>query len=53
VLTSIASTAMNLPIAVRQIKRKSITHEIVIATSLQGAVGIAALIGQRWFLALV
>jgi uncharacterized membrane protein (DUF4010 family) len=53
VLTSITSTAMNLPIAVRQIKVKSITREIVIATSLQGAVGIAALIRQRCFLTLV
>jgi hypothetical protein len=41
---------MNPPIAVRQIKVKSVTHEIVIATTLQGAVGIAALFGQRWFL---
>jgi uncharacterized membrane protein (DUF4010 family) len=50
VLTSIASTAMNLPIAVRQIKVKSVTHQLLIATSLQCAAGIAALFGQRWFL---
>jgi uncharacterized membrane protein (DUF4010 family) len=50
VLTSIASTGMNLPIAIRQIKEKSVTREIVVATTLQGAVGIAVLFCQRWFL---
>jgi uncharacterized membrane protein (DUF4010 family) len=49
VLTSIASTGMNLPIAIRQIKVKSVTREIVVATMLQGTVGITVLICERWF----
>jgi uncharacterized membrane protein (DUF4010 family) len=50
VLTSIASTAMNLPIAKRQIKEKSVMHEIMLATTLQGVAGIAVLFCERWFL---
>jgi uncharacterized membrane protein (DUF4010 family) len=50
VLTSIASTAMNLPIVKRQIKEKSVMHEIMLATTLQGVVGIAVLFCERWFL---
>jgi uncharacterized membrane protein (DUF4010 family) len=49
VLTSIASTAMNLPIVRRQVKERGVVREIVLATALQAAVGIAALIGQTWF----
>jgi uncharacterized membrane protein (DUF4010 family) len=50
VLTSIASTAMNLPIIRRQIKEKSIVHEIVLATGVQAAVGIAAMAAQALLL---
>jgi uncharacterized membrane protein (DUF4010 family) len=50
VLTSIASTAMNLPIVQRQIKDKSLVHAIVLATALQAVVGISVLVGERWFL---
>jgi uncharacterized membrane protein (DUF4010 family) len=50
VLTSIASTAMNLPIVKRQIKDKRIVREIMFVTALQGAVGIAALFCERWFM---
>lgn len=50
VLTSIASTAMNLPIVGRQIQVKSITREIVLATTLQAVAGIAVLFGQARFL---
>jgi uncharacterized membrane protein (DUF4010 family) len=50
VLTSIASTAMNLPIIRRQIKDKSIAHEIVLATGVQAAVGIAAMAAQALLL---
>jgi uncharacterized membrane protein (DUF4010 family) len=50
VLTSIASTAMNLPIVIRQIKAKAVTREIVLATVLQGTVGIVVLWSERWFL---
>ena len=49
-LTSIASTGMNLPIAIRQIKVKSVTREIVLATMLQGTIGIRVLMCERWFL---
>ncbi len=50
VLTSIASTAMNLPIIRRQIKDKSTVREIVLATALQAAVGIATMAGQALLL---
>jgi len=50
VLTSIASTAMNLPIVKREIKVKGVMREIVLATTLQGVAGIAVLFFERWFL---
>jgi uncharacterized membrane protein (DUF4010 family) len=50
VLTSIASTAMNLPIVRRQIKDKKIVREIVVATVLQAAVGVMVMLGQAWLL---
>jgi uncharacterized membrane protein (DUF4010 family) len=46
VLTSIASTAMNLPIIRRQIKVTSIVREIVVATIVQAGVGIIVLLCQ-------
>jgi uncharacterized membrane protein (DUF4010 family) len=48
VLTSIASTAMNLPIVKRQIKESGVVREIVLATLLQAGVGIAVLFAERW-----
>jgi uncharacterized membrane protein (DUF4010 family) len=48
VLTSIASTVMNLPIVRRQIKDKSVVGEIVLATVLQAVVGVVVLLGQTW-----
>lgn len=50
VLTSIASTAMNLPIVKRQIKETSVVREIIFATALQGVVGITVLFLERWFI---
>ena len=50
VLTSIASTTMNLPIVKRQIMVKSVMREIVLATTLQGIVGITILFCERWFM---
>jgi uncharacterized membrane protein (DUF4010 family) len=50
VLTSIASTAMNLPIVKREIKVKGVMREIVLATTLQGVAGIAVLFLERWLL---
>jgi uncharacterized membrane protein (DUF4010 family) len=50
VLTSIASTTMNLPIVYRQIKEKTVVRQIFIATALQAAIGILVLIGQSKFL---
>jgi uncharacterized membrane protein (DUF4010 family) len=50
VLTSIASTTMNLPIVKRQIKVKGVMREIVFATILQGIVGITILLFERWFI---
>jgi hypothetical protein len=41
---------MNLPIIKRQIKDKRVVREIMFATALQGAVGIAALFCERWFI---
>ena len=49
VLTSIASTTMNLPIVKRQIKVKGVMREIVLATILQGIVGISIVIIEKWF----
>jgi uncharacterized membrane protein (DUF4010 family) len=50
VVTSIASTAMNLPIVRRQIKARAILREMVMATMLQGLAGVAVLVGEKWFL---
>jgi uncharacterized membrane protein (DUF4010 family) len=50
ILTSIASTAMNLPIVGRQIKVRSVTREIILATVLQAVVGITVLFCQARFL---
>ncbi|HMH11649.1 MAG TPA: DUF4010 domain-containing protein [Edaphobacter sp.] len=49
VLTSIASTTMNLPILKRQIKVKGVMRKITLATVLQGIVGITILFFERWF----
>ena len=49
VLTSIASTGMNLPIVRRQIKDKAVVHEITLATGLQAVVGVTVLFVERWF----
>jgi uncharacterized membrane protein (DUF4010 family) len=50
VLTSVASTTMNLPIVYRQIKDKTEVREIFMATALQAAIGILVLFGQSKFL---
>jgi uncharacterized membrane protein (DUF4010 family) len=50
VLTSVASTTMNLPIVYRQIKEKPEVREIFMATTLQAATGILVLFGQSKFL---
>jgi len=50
VITSIASTAMNLPIVNRQIKVNAIKREILLATILQAVAGTAVLFSERWFL---
>jgi uncharacterized membrane protein (DUF4010 family) len=50
VLTSIASTGMNLPIVIRQIRVEGVMREIVLATVLQGLVGIGMLFCQNWFI---
>jgi len=50
VLTSIASTAMNLPIVGRQVKDQSVVRTIMFATIVQGAVGIVAMLCQALFL---
>ena len=50
VLTSIASTGMNLPIVSRQIRDKGVVREIMLATILQAAVGIAVLFFETWFI---
>jgi uncharacterized membrane protein (DUF4010 family) len=50
VLASITSTAINLPIVKRQIKVKSVMREMVVATTLQGSVGITILFFERWFM---
>ena len=49
ILTSIASTTMKLPIVKRQIKVKGVMREIVLATILQGIVGISIVIIEKWF----
>jgi len=48
VLTSITSTAMNLPIVRRRLKEKALVRQIILATSLQAAVGIIGLLCQAW-----
>jgi uncharacterized membrane protein (DUF4010 family) len=48
VLTSITSTAMNLPIVRRRLKEKALVRQIILATSLQAAVGIIGLVCQAW-----
>jgi uncharacterized membrane protein (DUF4010 family) len=48
VLTSIASTAMNLPLVAREIRVKSVIREIVLATVLQGIVGVLVLWAEKW-----
>jgi hypothetical protein len=50
VLTSVASTTMNLPIVYRQIKEKTEVREIFMTTALQAAIGILILFGQSKFL---
>ena len=50
VLTSIASTAMNLPIVIRQVKDKAVVREIVTGTILQAVLGVLALCCELWFL---
>ena len=50
VLTSIASTTMNLPIVRRQVKNLSVVRAIFVATALQGIVGILVLLAQQHFL---
>jgi uncharacterized membrane protein (DUF4010 family) len=48
VITSIVSTVMNLPILKRQAAAKPVFNEIVLATVLQVAVGVAAMVAQAW-----
>jgi uncharacterized membrane protein (DUF4010 family) len=50
VITSIASTGMNLPIVTRQIRDKGVAHEILLATALQAVVGTSVLFFERWFI---
>jgi uncharacterized membrane protein (DUF4010 family) len=50
VLTSIASTAMNLPIVRRHVKDKDVVRDIVLATATQAAAGIAMMVAQAAFL---
>jgi uncharacterized membrane protein (DUF4010 family) len=50
VLTSIASTGMNLPLVRRQIKDKGIVREIMLATGLQAVVGTTVIFFERWFI---
>jgi uncharacterized membrane protein (DUF4010 family) len=49
VLTSIASTAMNLPIVRQHVKSKDILRELIVATVLQGLAGVAVLFAERMF----
>jgi hypothetical protein len=46
VLTSVASTTMNLPIVYRQIREKAEVREIFRATLLQAAFGMLIVLGQ-------
>jgi uncharacterized membrane protein (DUF4010 family) len=48
VLTSITSTAMNLPLIRRHIKVKAVVREIMLATALQATAGVLVLLGQAW-----
>lgn len=50
VLTSIASQGTNLPIVRRHIKDEKVVRDIMLATALQTAVGVAAMVGQALFL---
>jgi uncharacterized membrane protein (DUF4010 family) len=50
ILTSIASTGMNLPIVRRQIRDKGVVRELMLATGLQAAVGITVLFFEKWFI---
>jgi uncharacterized membrane protein (DUF4010 family) len=50
VLTSIASTGMNLPLVRRQINDKGIVREIMLATGLQAVVGTTVIFFERWFI---
>jgi uncharacterized membrane protein (DUF4010 family) len=50
ILTSIASTGMNLPIVRRQIRDKGVVREIMLAAGLQTAVGITVLFFEKWFI---
>lgn len=49
VLTSVASTTMNLPIVYRHMKEKAEVREIFLATVLQAAIGILTMLGQSRF----
>ncbi|HEX4005464.1 MAG TPA: DUF4010 domain-containing protein [Acidobacteriaceae bacterium] len=49
VLTSIASTLVNLPIVLRQPKAKTILRELIFASIVQVAAGTAVLLIQRLF----
>ncbi len=49
VLTSIASTLVNLPIVLRQPRAKTILRELIFASIVQVAAGIAVLLIQRLF----
>jgi uncharacterized membrane protein (DUF4010 family) len=48
VLTSITSTAMNLPLIRRHIKVNAVVREIMLATALQATAGVLVLLGQAW-----
>jgi uncharacterized membrane protein (DUF4010 family) len=50
VLTSIASTGMNLPIVSRQIADRGVAREIMLATALQAVVGTTVLFFETWFI---
>jgi uncharacterized membrane protein (DUF4010 family) len=50
VLASISSQGMNLPIVRRHVKDEKVVRDIMLATALQTAVGIAAMVAQALFL---
>jgi uncharacterized membrane protein (DUF4010 family) len=50
VLTSITSTAMNVPIVRRHIKDKAVFQQLLVATVIQGLVGVAVLLAEKRFL---